>query len=80
MTPIQHATNVDGVLRYVARLLLCGPGSTEWRIGKQFALLSDSGRSRYLQDLLESAGRDSRTYEIASELRAIISGRPEGTA
>lgn len=80
MTPIQHATDVDRVLRYVAALLLCSPGSPEWRIGKQFALLNDAGRSRYLQDLLATADKDSRTGQIAAELQAIIRGTSESGA
>lgn len=77
VTPIEYATNMDELLRYVGSLLVCDSTSMEWQIGRNFALISDSERFRYVRDLLESAPPKSRTREIAWDLRAIILGWPE---
>lgn len=80
MTPIEYATHMDELLRYVGSLLTSPPGSEEWKVGRNFALISDSERFRYVRSLLESTDPHSRVWEIAFDLRAIILGWPEAGA
>lgn len=60
MTPIEYAAHMDELLRYVGSLLIAPPGSEEWKVGRNFALISDSERFRYVRDLLDSTDPHSR--------------------
>lgn len=79
MTPYEYAQHMDAILRYVGHLLTCAPDSIEWHIGRNFALLDDEQRFRYVQ-LLVGGPEGTREFEIGWDLRALLLGWPETKA
>lgn len=80
MTVTEYMAWTDSILRYVGGLLTHPAGTPEWEIGRQFALLGDEFRLRYVQDLLLDRAEGTRQYEIAVDLRLLILNWPESRA
>lgn len=78
MTPTEYASMLDELIRYIAGLLVKPMTTVEWRVGREFALMADSDRLRYVRQL--SAEGEGRAAEIGWDLRAIILGWPESGA